>query len=115
MTDPVSVNILLSLPSRGSNAGVWDSPVNNDFNSLDGWLGGATSISLSSSNVTLTKPTGTATPGAGPTQAENAVIKLTGTLSANIVLTLPLPGKYIVKNSCTVGAVYVQARALGTG
>lgn len=115
MPDPQTVNILLSVPTRGSNVGVWDSPVNSDFNSLDGWLGGAVSISLSGSNVTLTKPTGTATAGGGPTQAENAVLKLTGTLSSNVVLTLPLPGKYIVKNSCTVGAFYVQARALGTG
>lgn len=115
MVDATSVNILLSLPARGSNAGVWDTPVNGDFNSLDGWLGGVASISLTGSNVTLTKPTGTATPVGGPTQAENAVLKLTGTLSANIVLTFPLPGKYIVKNSCTVGAFYVQARALGTG
>lgn len=110
-----SVNILLQLPPRGGSVGVWDTPVNGNFNSFDGWTGGVASISLSSSNVTLSKPTGTATPSAGPTQAENAVIKLTGTLSANIVITLPLPGKYIVKNSCTVGAFYVQARALGTG
>lgn len=115
MADPQTVNLLLSIPVRGSNVGVWDSPVNGDFNSLDGWIGGAVSISLSGSNVTLTKPTGTASPGGGPTQAENAILKLTGTLSGNVVLTLPLPGKYIVKNSCTVGAFYVQARALGTG
>lgn len=115
MPDPQTVNILLSVPTRGSNVGTWDTPVNGDFSSIDGHIGGAASISLSGSNVTLTSPTGTATPGGGPTQAENAIIKLTGTLSANVVLTFPLPGEYIVRNNCTVGAFYVQARALGTG
>lgn len=112
---PETVNILLQVPTRGSFAGTWDIPNNGDFNSLDGWLGGVASISLSNSNVTLTKPTGTVTAGGGPTQAENAVLKLTGTLTGNVVITLPLPGKYIVKNGCTVGAFYVQVRALGTG
>lgn len=110
-----TVNILLQVPPRGGSAGVWDVPVNGDFSSIDGWLGGVTAISLSNSNVTLTKPTGTVTASGGPTQAENAVIKLTGTLTGNVVITLPLPGKYIVKNSCVVGAFYVQTRALGTG
>lgn len=112
---PTTVNILLSVPVRGSEVGTWDVPVNSDFSSLDGHIGGVQSISLSGSNVTLTQPTGTATPGGGPTQAENMAIKLTGTLAANIVLTLPLPGKYVVRNNCTIGAFYVQARALGTG
>lgn len=115
MPDPTTVNILLAVPTRGSNVGVWDTPVNGDFSSLDGHLGGVQSISLTNVNVTLSKPTGTATPGAGPTQAENAVIKLTGTLTGNVILTFPLPGEYIVRNNCTVGAFYVQARALGTG
>lgn len=112
---PETVNILLQVPTRGSEVGTWDVPVNGDFNSIDGWLGGVASLSLSNSNVTLTAPSGTPSPGSGPTQAENGVLKLTGTLGANVVLTLPLPGKYIVKNSCVVGAFYVQARALGTG
>jgi microcystin-dependent protein len=42
-------------------------------------------------------------------------VKLTGTLTGNVVLTFPLPGEYIVRNNCTVGAFYVQVRALGTG
>lgn len=115
MADPTTSNILLSVPTRGSNSGIWDVPVNNDFTSIDGRLGGVQTISLTNVNVSLTKPTGTATPSGGPTQAENAIVQFSGTLSGNCVITFPLPGYYIVKNSCTVGAFYVQARALGTG
>ena len=112
---PTTVNILLSVPVRGSEVGTWDTPVNADFSSIDGRFGGVQAISLSNVNVTLTKPTGTAVPAGGPTQAENFALKFTGTLSGNVVITLPLPGKYIVRNNCTIGAFYVQARALGTG
>lgn len=115
MVDPTTVNKLLSVPTRGSDVGTWDTPVNSDFASLDGYLGGVQSISLSNVNVTLTKPTGTAVPAGGPTQAENAVIKFSGTLTGNVVITFPLPGYYIVRNNATVGTFYVQARALGTG
>ncbi len=112
---PQTTNVLLEVPTHGSEVGTWSTPMNADFASIDGFLGGATSISLTNVNVTLTKPTGTVTAAAGPTQSQNAVLKLTGTLTGNVVITLPLPGRYIVKNSCTIGAFYVQARALGTG
>ncbi len=101
MTDPVTVSKLLSVPTRGSDSGTWDTPVNGDFVAIDGMLGGFASVALSSSNVTLTTPTGSATPGAGPTQCQNALIRFTGTLTTNVSVTFPLPGFYIVENLCT--------------
>ena len=77
---------------------------------------GAQTIGLSSATTfALSAPAGSITPGAGPNQAQNAILKFTGTLTGNAAITLPLPGRYIVKNNCTVGTNYIQVRAVGTG
>lgn len=114
MADPQTSNILLAVPTRGSDAGTWDVPVNGDFSSIDGHFGGIVTISLSNAPVTLTSPTGTPTPTPGPTQAENAVVRLTGTLTANVTVTLPLPGPIIIEN-LTTGNFVVTLRAVGSG
>lgn len=116
MPDPTTTNILLSVPSRGSDAGTWDVPVNGDFAALDGYLGGVQTIGLASTNVTLTAPAGVVTPSAGPTQAQNAVLKFTGTVTANVTVFLPLPGYYILDNQVTSNnnsLVFVQSTGLG--
>lgn len=78
-------------------------------------LGGVAQIALSSTPVTLTSPSGfTPTPGAGPVQSQNAVLKFSGALSANVAVTLPTPGVYILENN-TTGAFLVTFRALGSG
>ncbi len=115
MSDPQSVNIGLALPSRGSDVGVWDTPVNNDFTALDGFFGGVQTITAGSSPITLTSPAAyTPTPSGGPTQAQNAVIRITGTLTAGVQITLPLPGYMIVEN-LTTGAFVLSFRAIGSG
>lgn len=112
MVDPVTVNILLSVPTRGSDSGTWDTPVNGDFNSIDGRFGGVQTIAVSGS-TTLTAPSGSPSPAGGPTQAENCVIKFTGTLASNATITLPLPGRYTLVNACLGSAVVL--RAVGSG
>lgn len=101
MVDLTTTNILLSVPLRGSDAGTWDLPVNGNSSALDGYFGGVQPVSLTNIPVTLTAPTGSPTPAPGPTQAQNAVLRFTGALSANVVVTLPLPGYYIVENLTT--------------
>jgi microcystin-dependent protein len=107
MVDPTTVNKLLAVPTRGSDSGTWDTPVNGDFTAIDGMLGGVTTVSLTNANVSLTAPTGSVAAGAGPFQQQNAVIKFSGTLTGNCTITFTLPGFYIVENNCTVGAFYV--------
>jgi len=112
VADPLSSNIGLNLPLLGSNVGSWNIPVNADFSAMDGFMGGVLSLALSSSPVSLSVPSGfTAAPAAGPTQAQNAVIRFTGTLTANVTITLPMPGFYIVEN-LTTGNFLVTLRAV---
>ena len=88
--------------------------MNGNSSALDGFLGGVQTISLTNAPVTLTSPSGSITPSAGPTQSQNRVLKFTGTLSANVPVTLPLPGEYTIQN-LTVGNYYVTFNAAGAG
>ncbi len=118
MPDPTSSNILLAEPTRGSDVGTWDTPVNGNFTALDGILGGNTTIALAAATtLTLSVPaTGTVAASAGPNQSQNAVVKFTGTLTGNAVISLTLPRTYIFDNQCTVATSYIQiAPASGTG
>jgi microcystin-dependent protein len=116
MVDSLTANMAFTTVPRGGDAGAWDTPVNANTTALDGVLGATQAISLTNANVTLTVPGGfTATPGAGPTQSQNAIIRFTGTLTGNCVITFPRPGIYVVENRCTVGAFYVQLTNGGGG
>ena len=115
MADPQTSNILLSVPLRGSDVGTWDVPVNGDFTAIDGYFGGIQTVAVSNAPITLSAPSGVVTPAPGPTQAQNAVLKITGTLSSDVVITLPLPGYYVVDNSAVPVAFTVIFRALASG
>lgn len=118
---PFTVNRYLNVPATGDLPGAWGTTaVNANMSALDGILGGFATISLSSATTfVLSLPTGAATglsPGAGPSQSQNALLKFTGTLSGNAVVQFTMPGFYIVHNACTVGAFYIQlAPASGGG
>jgi microcystin-dependent protein len=114
MVDATTTNVLLTVPARGADPGTWDVPVNNNTTAADGYFGGVVTVNLSNNPVTLTAPAGTPTPGAGPFQSQNRTLVFTGTLTANVAVTLPLPGQYTVFNN-TSGAFIVTFNAAGVG
>jgi microcystin-dependent protein len=116
MADPQSGNTGMNVPAIGSDTGTWGGSLNSNTNALDGMLGGVLALSLTAAaTTTLSLPAGfTPTPSAGPVQSQNAVIKLTGTLSGNNVLVCTRPGFYIVYNNCTVGS-FVVTMSNGAG
>lgn len=68
-----------------------------DLSALNGYVGATQTISVSNSPITLASPSGfTPTPSGGPTQAQNAVLSFTGTMTFQV--TLPLPGVYQIEN-----------------
>lgn len=78
MADPLTTNVGLAVPTRGSDVGTWDVPVNGDFTLIDAMYGSVTTKTLSNANITLTA-----------TEAQVAVIRFTGTITTNIAVFIP--------------------------
>lgn len=114
MADPVEPLKALTTPNTGADVGAWGPVINGDFTAIGGMLGGVVSITAAGSNITLTAPTGSITPGGGPNQSQNAVLRFVGTLTANINVTLPLPGYYICEHRAG-GAFTISLVAPGAG
>lgn len=117
MPDPVTTNVLLAIPSHGSDVDTWDGPLNADFSSVDGFIGGVQAITVSGATpITLTSPAGTPTPAGGPTQAQNMMLRLTGTPTGNVIITLPLPCRIFIDNQAAFSSGgFVTLRAAGSG
>lgn len=77
MVDPTTVNTSLATPIRGSDVGTWDLPVNGNFTIIDSMFGGVTTVAVSGGTVTLLS-----------SQGQQAVVRLTGTSSANVNVVL---------------------------
>lgn len=111
----------LNVPNTGDLVGTWGvstAGINPNFVAVGGMFAGVQTLSMSSATTfTLSAPSGSITPGTGPNQAQNAILKFTGTLTGDSSITFPLPGYYIVENNCVIGANQwlVQARAVGVG
>lgn len=114
---PTTVNKALEVPTTGSLPGTWGSAaLNPDFAAIDGMLGGFQTVALTSGTTTLSVPGAfVATPSAGPTQSQNALLTFSGTLAGNCTIVFPMPGYYIVENLCVVGAFVVKLQSTAPG
>jgi len=103
MVNPVTVNLGIIVPLTGADVDTWgEDDVNPNMVAIDGLIGGVQTIGVTNVPVTLTAPAGfVATPSPGPTQSQNRVLRFTGVLSANVRITLPLPGSYLIDNRTT--------------
>jgi hypothetical protein len=115
MADSFTNNYDLVLQVTGSNSGTWGTDLNSNLISpLDTILGGTQSVVMSSANVPLSIA-----------QWQNKAFKITGTLTANVQLILPLSpnaiggtpgvgGEFIVDNQ-TTGAFTITVVTAATG
>jgi hypothetical protein len=108
-----SSDLKLSIMATGENAGTWGQITNTNLYLLQQAIGGYEAISIAGGAQTtaLTMSNGAIS------NARNAVIKLTGTITGNQVVTVPtsIEKTYIVANG-TVGAFTVEFKqAGGTG
>ena len=116
MTEPTTPNLGFIVPNTGDLVGSWGTAaLNPDYVALDGILGGSLIVPLTNSGVTLGLPAGTIVPSSGPVQSQNALITFTGTITANITITLGMPGRYVFWNKCTPLTYYVQIASSGAG
>lgn len=94
MVDPTTTNRGYAVPTRGSDVGTWDTPLNGNWNLLDTNIGGITTVSLSNIAVTL---------NAG--QAACGTIVLTGTLTGSVSVTFPsVQGWWSIDNQLAMGS-----------
>lgn len=88
---PTTVYKGLELQTTGSNTDTWGEVLNDDvLQILDNNLGAVTAKALSSSNVTLSA-----------SESQSAILRLTGTLSANVQVTTSCQGFFFVENLTT--------------
>lgn len=101
MANPVTTNVALIVPNTGADVDLWGAnDINPNMIAIDGMLAGVQTIGVSSLPITLTAPAGfVPTPSGGPTQAQNRVLRFTGTLTASVRVTLPIPGFYVIDNA----------------
>jgi hypothetical protein len=113
MASSFSTDLKLELMVTGENAGTWGDKTNTNLNLVQQAIAGFQSISIAGGAQTTTLTMD----NAALSNARNAVIKLTGTISGNQVVTIPtgIEKTYIVSNS-TAGAFTVEFKqAGGTG
>jgi hypothetical protein len=97
----------------GENAGTWGTKTNTNLNLLQQAIAGYQDISIAGGAQT----TALTMDNAAISNARNAVVKLTGTITGNQIVTVPngIEKTYIVSNG-TVGAFTVEFKtASGTG
>jgi len=113
MASSFSTDLKLELMVTGENAGTWGDKTNTNLNLVQQAIAGFQSISIAGGPQT----TALTMDNAALSNARNAVIKLTGTITGNQIVTIPtgIEKTYIVSNS-TVGAFTVEFKqAGGTG
>jgi hypothetical protein len=112
MPSSYSTDLKLELMVTGENAGTWGDITNTNLNILQQAIAGYDSVALNATTgATLTFSNGILSNG------KNAVINLTGTITANVTVIVPdgIEKTYIIKNS-TSGAFTVQIKTTsGTG
>ena len=93
---PVTTYKGYSVPTPGTESGTWGTDLNaNTFAVIDLNLGGTAYISVSNVNVSVTAA-----------QAQNGILRIGGVLTANLIVSIPFPGIYAVRNE-TAGNFYV--------
>lgn len=97
-----TTNLALNQPAYNSSA--WDVPLNANEDILDAAFGNTTSVALTNTNVTLTS-----------SQCQAMQIKFTGTISANIIITVPAIGGRWTFTNATSGSYTVTIASAGAG
>jgi hypothetical protein len=114
----ITPTALLSLPiiTTGTESGTWGDVVDNGLTSyLDIAIAGGLAISITTTDVTLTKTAGTnSATNIGATTAQYAILNVSGAMTAARSLILPSVSKiYVINNSCT-GAFTLTVKGAAT-
>ena len=96
------------LMTTGENAGTWGSTTNTNLQILEEAVRGYVAVGVASAAATLSLPDGST-----GDSIRNAVIALTGTLSANRTITVPAVEKWWIMDNQTTEAYTLTVKASG--
>jgi hypothetical protein len=113
MASGYSTDLKLELMVTGENSGTWGDKTNTNLNLVQQAIAGYEAVSIAGGAQT----TALAMTNASLSNARNAVIKLTGVITGNQIVTIPdsIEKTYIIQNG-TTGAFTVEFKTVsGTG
>ena len=116
MTSTYSTDLKIELMVTGENAGTWGDKTNDNLNVIQQAIAGFKQVSIAGGAQTTNLLINNS-PDIATSDARNAVIKLSGTITGNQIVTVPtgITKTYIVQNG-TTGAFTVEFKqAGGTG
>ena len=96
MANSTSANLKLTVQATGENSGTWGQITNTNLLILEQAIGGYDAFNVTNASRALTFTNGVVSNG------KNEVIKLTGTLAANVNVTIPdlIEKTYLVEDAC---------------
>ena len=96
MANSTSANLKLTVQATGENSGTWGQITNTNLLILEQAIGGYDAFNVTNASRALTFTNGAISDG------KNEVIKLTGTLAANVNVTIPdsIEKTYTVQDTC---------------
>ena len=96
MANSTSANLKLTVQATGENSGTWGQITNTNLLILEQAIGGYDAFNVTNASRALTFTNGAVSDG------KNEVIKLTGTLEANVNITIPdsIEKTYTVQDTC---------------
>ena len=98
MASTYSSTLNLELQTTGENSGTWGTKTNNNIQKLESAIKGYVSVAIASTSDSLTASDGSTTD-----EQSNAIIKLTGSLTANTTMQCEaVESWYIVDKSSTI-------------
>ena len=112
MANSTSASLKLTVQATGENSGTWGQITNTNLLILEQAIGGYDAFNVTNASRALTFTNGALSNG------KNEVIKLTGTLAANVNVTIPdsVEKTYIVEDACDhAGYTLTFKTTSGTG
>ena len=110
MANTTSASLKLTVQATGGNSGTWGQITNTNLLVLEQAIGGFESVAITS-GATL------AFTGGALSNGKNQVLKLTGTISGNVNVTIPdgIEKTYVVENATTGAFTVIFKSTSGTG
>ncbi|MGB0897242.1 MAG: hypothetical protein ACPGRW_07965 [Flavobacteriaceae bacterium] len=111
MANSTSANLKLTVQATGENSGTWGQITNTNLLIVEQAIGGYDTFNITNADRALTFSNGVVSNG------KNQVIKLTGTITTNINVTIPdsIEKTYIITNGTTGAYTVTVKTSSGTG